>query len=86
MSTAGFRKIPGRIKRMALAGAAGLVLVSGGAHAQQEAAGQENTLVRLIRSLIDSGALAPEAGELLLEEYVRSTRDIKGRTCSALQI
>jgi alpha-D-xyloside xylohydrolase len=25
-------------------------------------------------------------GELLLEEYVRSTRDIRGRTCSALQI
>ena len=79
MSTAGFRKIPGRIKRMALAGAAGLVLVSGGAHAQQEAAGQENTLVRLIRSLIDSGALAPEAGELLLEEARRDARPAPGQ-------
>ena len=74
MGIAGFRKIPGRFARTALAGAVGLALVSGGAHAQQEAAEQGNTLVKLIQSLIDSGALKPEAGRLLLEEAQRDAR------------
>ncbi|THF58678.1 putative porin [Pseudothauera rhizosphaerae] len=70
MKTAGLNKAPGRFARTALAGAVGLALLAGNAQAQ-EAPEQESMLVKLIRSLIDSGALKPEAGQLLLEEALR---------------
>ena len=59
-----------RRKRTALLGAVALALLAGNVQAQ-DAAGGEPTMVKLIRSLIDSGALKPEAGELLLAEALR---------------
>ncbi|WP_407352045.1 putative porin [Luteimonas sp. R10] len=73
MKTAGLKKISGPFKRVALVGAIGLALVAGNAQAQQ-APGQESTMVKLIRSLIDSGALEPDAGRLLLEEAMGDGR------------
>lgn len=61
---------PGPLRLAALAAALGAALLSGQARAQQPEAG-ESTLVKLIRGLIDSGALEPEAGRALLAEAAR---------------
>jgi hypothetical protein len=74
MKTVGQKNITGRFARTALAGALGLALMSGGAQAQQQAASQDSTLIKLIRSLVDSGALKPEDGQLLLEEAQHEAR------------
>lgn len=73
MKTAGLDKISRPLKRTALLGAIGLALLAGNAQAQQASA-DESTMVKLIRSLIDSGALKPEAGQLLIEEARRDAR------------
>lgn len=72
MNTAGLKNITVPLKRSALVAAVGLALLAGNVQAQQPpAAGEDSTLVKLIRSLVDSGALEPEAGQLLMEEARR---------------
>ncbi len=53
-------------RRLALAFAIGLMLAAGAAGAQQ--AQSETTMIKLIRGLMDSGALKPEVGEALLAQ------------------
>lgn len=53
-------------RRLALASALALLLAAGAADAQQ--APQETTMIKLIRGLMDSGALKPEVGEALLAQ------------------
>lgn len=55
-----------RPRRLALACVIGLMLVSGGAYAQENQ--PESTMIKLIRGLMESGALKPEAGEALLAQ------------------
>jgi len=57
------------LRRSALAAGVVLVLASGAAHAQDGSG--ESTMIKLIRGLIDSGALKPEAGQTLLLEAQR---------------
>ncbi|WP_448134663.1 putative porin [Stenotrophomonas rhizophila] len=57
------------LRRSALAAGVVLVLASGAAHAQDGSG--ESTMIKLIRGLIDSGALKPEAGQALLLEAQR---------------
>ena len=59
------------LRSTAIATGVALVLASGGAHAQ--AAGGESTMIKLIRGLMDSGALKPEAGQALLLEAQRES-------------
>lgn len=84
MKSAGLHTIPGPAKRTALVAALGLALAAGNAQAQQ-AAGHESTMVKLIRSLIDSGALKPEAGQLLLQEAQREERAQAPAAAAAVQ-
>jgi len=57
------------LRRSAVATGIVLALASGGVHAQQ--GGGESTMIKLIRGLMDSGALTPEAGQALLLEAQR---------------
>lgn len=57
------------LRRSAIATGVVLVLASGAAHAQQGTG--ESTMIKLIRGLMDSGALKPEAGQALLLEAER---------------
>lgn len=57
------------LRRSAVATGVVLVLASGGVHAQQGSG--ESTMIKLIRGLMDSGALTPEAGQALLMEAQR---------------
>ncbi len=60
--------LPG-LRRSAIAAGVVLALASGAAHAQD--GNGESTMIKLIRGLIDSGALKPDAGQALLLEAQR---------------
>lgn len=60
--------LPG-LRRSAIAAGVVLALASGAAHAQDS--NGESTMIKLIRGLIDSGALKPDAGQALLLEAQR---------------
>lgn len=57
------------LRTTAVAAGIGLALFAAGAQAQ--GARSESTMIKLIRGLIDSGALKPEVGQALLEEAQR---------------
>lgn len=70
------------LRSTALATGVVLALVAGGAQAQ-DATG-DSTLIKLIRGLIDSGALKPEAGQALLLEAQRDAARAPAATAGAI--
>lgn len=71
MTTAAQRNTASVLRRTALLGAISLALLAGNAQAQHAG---DSTMVKLIRSLVGSGALTAEAGDLLIEEARREAQ------------
>ncbi|UYB52942.1 putative porin [Xanthomonas sp. AM6] len=68
----------------AVATGIGLVLFAAGAQAQN-AKGGESTMIKLIRGLIDSGALKPDVGQALLAEAQREAGSAAAASAIAAQ-
>lgn len=79
MTSSIIRPAFGHFKVALMSAAIGVALLAGDAHAQQGDSQGNSTMIKLIRGLVESGALKPEVGQALLDEASREAQGANAR-------